>query len=152
MKLKLWGTRGSIPSPVTSEIITEKIIQALLQAEGINLSDPTEVHAYVETLPFPIRGTAGGDTPCVEVRSGKNLIILDAGSGLRRLGIELMKEEFGQGKGVAHIFISHTHWDHIQGFPFFRPAFVRGNRLYIYGVHNDLEGRFRGQQNPVWFP
>ncbi|RMF28968.1 MAG: STAS domain-containing protein, partial [Chloroflexi bacterium] len=152
MKLKLWGTRGSIPSPITSEIITEKIIQALLQAEGINLSDPTEVHAYVETLPFPIRGTAGGDTPCVEVRSGKNLIILDAGSGLRRLGIELMKEEFGQGKGVAHIFISHTHWDHIQGFPFFRPAFVRGNRLYIYGVHDDLEGRFRGQQNPVWFP
>jgi serine/threonine protein kinase/phosphoribosyl 1,2-cyclic phosphodiesterase/anti-anti-sigma regulatory factor len=100
-----------------------------------------------------VRGTAGGDTACIELRTAGNLLIFDCGSGLRRLGLELMKEEFGRGKGVAHIFIAHTHWDHMMGWPFFVPGFIPGNKFFFYGVHPDLEERFRIQQTaPSMFP
>jgi phosphoribosyl 1,2-cyclic phosphodiesterase len=71
----------------------------------------------------------GGNTPCVEVRAGAELIIFDAGSGIRALGEKLMKE----GKPVhASLFMSHFHHDHVQGFPFFTPAFVPATHLKIH--------------------
>jgi phosphoribosyl 1,2-cyclic phosphodiesterase len=117
MKLKFWGTRGSIPTPGR------------------------------ETVRY------GGNTPCVEVRLEKdNLVIFDAGTGIRALGDELT----ARGESVnAYIVISHPHWDHIQGFPFFKPAFISGNELTI------LTGQPRGitlpqmisdQMNKVYFP
>ncbi|HZS37596.1 MAG TPA: MBL fold metallo-hydrolase [Polyangia bacterium] len=75
----------------------------------------------------------GGNTSCVEVRCGEpgaeQTIILDAGTGLRDLGAELMR----RGPVDAALLVSHFHWDHIQGFPFFVPAYVPGNRVAIYG-------------------
>lgn len=70
----------------------------------------------------------GGNTSCVEVRAGDVRIIFDGGTGLRLLGQKMMEE----GQVEAHIFFSHSHWDHIQGFPFFRPAFLAGNRFHVY--------------------
>jgi len=102
-------------------------------------------------VPGPTTVKTGGNTSCVEVRCGKNLIILDAGTGIRLLGNELVKE----GKLEGHIFISHVHWDHIQGFPFFAPAFTRGNRMYLYGGRNvttTLEEALYGQMNYPNFP
>jgi len=155
MIIRLWGTRGSIPAPLRSEKIEEKI-QSALSAAGeaaIDLSNPTAIRAFVSSLPYFTRGTAGGDTTCLELRSAGNVLIFDCGSGMRRLGVELMKEEFGRGQGVAHIFMSHTHWDHMMGFPFFRPGFIKGNKFTIYGVHPDMEERFRIQQTaPSMFP
>ena len=95
----------------------------------------------------------GGDTSCVEVRSGNVLIILDAGTGIRRLGASLMSDPFFRGKGF--IFLTHSHWDHIQGFPFFRPAFVSGNEFYIHGAFkadNRMEAMLRGQMGSLYFP
>ena len=155
MRLRLWGTRGSIPSPTTSAAIEGKVRAALSLAaeEGIDLKNPYALDAFVASLPFAVRGTAGGDTACLEVRSAENLLIFDCGSGLRRLGVDLMKQEFGRGEGIAHIFMSHTHWDHIMGWPFFIPSFVPGNKIFIYGVPSDLEQRFRVQQTaPILFP
>jgi phosphoribosyl 1,2-cyclic phosphodiesterase len=71
----------------------------------------------------------GGNTSCVEVRAGNTRLIFDGGTGLRILGQSLLKELPIE----AHIFFSHSHWDHIQGFPFFRPAFIPGNCFHIYG-------------------
>lgn len=72
----------------------------------------------------------GGNTTCIEIRSDNDdLIILDAGTGIRELGLELTK----QMPVKCHLFVSHTHWDHIQGLPFFVPLFVPGNELIIYG-------------------
>ena len=98
-----------------------------------------------------LRGTAGGNTPCVEIQAGGETFIIDAGSGLRELGLELMKGPCGRGEGTLHLFISHPHWDHIQGFPFFNPALVPGNRILIYSMH-DLEKALDWQQNPLNFP
>ncbi len=86
--------------------------------------------------PVPGKDTVvyGGNTPCVTVEAGKTLIILDGGTGLCNLGNCLVETK----KQVrAHIFITHTHWDHIQGFPFFTPAYLPGNELFLYG-----EGKF----------
>lgn len=155
MRFRLWGTRGSIPSPIRKEEIEAKLQTALSSAAdaGVDLSDPAAIRAFIASLPMAIRGTAGGDTSCLELRSAGNLLIFDCGSGMRRLGMELMKEEFGQGQGTAHIFMCHTHWDHMLGWPFFNPGYVAGNRFIIYGVHPDLEERFRLQQTaPSMFP
>ncbi len=72
----------------------------------------------------------GGNTPCVEMQVGEQRFIFDGGTGLRVLGQHLLSEMPLE----AHLFFTHTHWDHIQGFPFFVPAFVEGNRFHIYGA------------------
>jgi phosphoribosyl 1,2-cyclic phosphodiesterase len=82
----------------------------------------------------------GGNTSCVEIICGENILIFDAGSGIRELGEDLVKRGIAHGSLVAHIFFSHYHWDHIQGFPFFDPAFIQGNRLQLYGACNDESG------------
>jgi phosphoribosyl 1,2-cyclic phosphodiesterase len=79
--------------------------------------------------PGPATLRYGGNTPCLEVRVGGQHLIFDAGTGIRLLGQQLAHTQ----PVVGHIFFSHSHWDHIQGFPFFSPAFVPGNRFDIYG-------------------
>ncbi|MFN3361885.1 MAG: MBL fold metallo-hydrolase [Pseudanabaenaceae cyanobacterium] len=71
----------------------------------------------------------GGNTSCVEMRCNGKRLIFDGGTGIRVLGDHLLS----QMPLEAHIFFTHTHWDHIQGFPFFTPAFVKGNTFHIYG-------------------
>ncbi|MCI0341982.1 MAG: MBL fold metallo-hydrolase [Planctomycetales bacterium] len=87
--------------------------------------------------PGPTTVRYGGNTPCVEVRAGGVLFILDAGTGIRELGVHLLKQG---GPVEAHLLISHAHWDHIQGFPFFAPAYVPGNRLTVYGSQGSRKG------------
>jgi DNA-binding response OmpR family regulator len=96
----------------------------------------------------------GGNTPCVSVEHDETLLILDAGTGIRRLGLRLQKLARGKPLDVQ-LLISHTHWDHIQGFPFFVPALVKGNEVSIYGppsVEKPLEKVLRGQMDPQYFP
>ncbi|MCS6783189.1 MAG: MBL fold metallo-hydrolase [Gloeomargarita sp. SKYBB_i_bin120] len=83
------------------------------------------------SIPVPGAATVryGGNTPCVEVQAGGQRLIFDGGTGLRVLGQTLKH----QTNLEAHLFFSHSHWDHIQGFPFFTPAYQAGNRLHIYG-------------------
>lgn len=152
MKVKFWGTRGSVPTPISPAGIEDKIRQALRDAVGVDLSSNAAIERYLQRLPPVVRHTIGGNTTCIEVRVGQQLLILDAGTGLRLLGHELMKAEFGAGQGVADMLISHTHWDHIQGLPFFVPGFIPGNRLTIHGPHADLEAVFAGQQVEAYFP
>lgn len=96
MKIRFWGTRGSIPTPGQRTV------------------------------------RYGGNTACVEVRgSGDELVILDAGTGLRELGLKLAQNG-GEALGLD-LLISHLHWDHIQGIPFFRPAYDARNELRILG-------------------
>lgn len=152
MKVRFWGARGSLPTPMTQAELQEKIKAALIGAVGIDLTDREAIDHYVERLPPVVSSTAGGNTSCIEVRAANSVFIFDCGSGLRSLGYQLLKEGFGKGKGEAHIFITHTHWDHIQGFPFFNPAYVPGNVLNFYSPYPDLEARFEDQQREVFFP
>lgn len=93
----------------------------------------------------------GGNTPCVRVDAGSNVLVFDAGTGIRKLGAEI-----GPRKLEAHLFFSHLHWDHIQGFPFFVPAFVPGNAIFVHGVRPGDAAPTRdvlaGQMSPPTFP
>jgi phosphoribosyl 1,2-cyclic phosphodiesterase len=85
--------------------------------------------------PGPLTQKYGGNGACIELRIGEEgrLVIIDAGSGIRQLGNFLMRHDLPKGPIQAEIFLSHTHWDHIMGFPFFVPIYVPGSRLKVYG-------------------
>ncbi|MBA3260274.1 MAG: MBL fold metallo-hydrolase [Gemmatimonadales bacterium] len=108
------------------------------------------------SIPTPGPRTAryGGNTACIGVSGpGRRLLILDAGSGLRPLGHELMARR--DGPLSADILLSHTHWDHIQGLPFFKPLSAPGNSVCIYGAAQEgvpLEKILRRQMDPMVFP
>jgi phosphoribosyl 1,2-cyclic phosphodiesterase len=117
MKLKLWGVRGSIPTPGKHTV------------------------------------RYGGNTPCLELRlDDDSLVIFDAGTGIRNFGDDLINN----GESVnGYLLISHPHWDHIQGFPFFKPAFISGNELTIYGTERpekSLSEIISEQMNRIYFP
>jgi phosphoribosyl 1,2-cyclic phosphodiesterase len=86
-------------------------------------------------MPTPGADTVlfGGNTSCLEIRAGSKLVIVDAGSGIRGLGDKLMREDLRKGPIDADIFITHTHWDHIMGFPMFTPIYVPGTKLRLHG-------------------
>ena len=124
-RLRFWGTRGSIPTPG----------------------------------PHTVR--YGGNTPCVEVRTDTDwLVILDAGTGIRELGRTLMTQAQegnrpSPGPIAADIFLTHAHWDHIQGIPFFAPIFQPGNHFTIWGsktLETSIDRVIRDQMSPVVFP
>lgn len=111
----------------------------------------------------PSRATmgVGGNTPCIEVRAATNaLVVLDAGIGLCWLGRSLLAGPHGRGQGETTLLLTRTHWDHIQGIPFFVPAFLPGNKTHIYGAALDgraksmtlraiLEGQMREAYSPI---
>jgi phosphoribosyl 1,2-cyclic phosphodiesterase len=105
------------------------------------------------SVPVPGESTAGigGNTSCVEMRCGSTVLVFDGGTGLRLLGKSLAKEM----PLTLHMFFSHVHWDHIQGFPFFGPAFVPGNVIHMYGgaqVAGRVESAMVGQMESPSFP
>jgi phosphoribosyl 1,2-cyclic phosphodiesterase len=89
-------------------------------------------------VPGPTTVRYGGNTACIEVRYGPDdkLLIVDAGSGIKPLGDKIVREELSKGPVRAKLFLSHTHWDHIIGFPFFVPIFIPGTQLDIYSPVN----------------
>ncbi len=153
MKVKLWGVRGSHPTPLNSETIENKIIRALTLARPGDISSEESVKDFVRNLPVSLKGTYGGNTTCIEVRtSSGEIIIIDCGSGIINLGKELMKEDFATGRGAANIILTHTHWDHVQGIPFFTPFYIKGNRFNIYSPLHDVKERVEYQQAETHFP
>ncbi|MBI3892955.1 MAG: MBL fold metallo-hydrolase [Candidatus Wallbacteria bacterium] len=117
-KIKFWGTRGSIATPL------------------------------------PDRMRYGGDTSCVEIVTAEGReLIMDAGTGIRRLGQEMMGRKASCHGGA--LFISHLHWDHIQGFPFFIPIYDKHFKFEVYGpmrVDQSLEHRLKKQMSDLFFP
>lgn len=152
MRVHFWGTRGSIPAALTARDVREKVVAALLAASGRTIDTPQRAHAFADELPFASTRTFGGNSSCVELRSeGAPRVLCDMGSGARAAGLSALRELAGK-PGEFHVFMSHVHWDHIMGFPFFAPAYVPGHTIRIYGCHQELEHAFRLQQSPPCFP
>lgn len=151
--MRFWGTRGSIPVALTAAQVRDKLIAAITGASAQRLDSPEKVAHYVDhELGFAVAGTYGGHTSCVQIDSGgAEHVICDLGTGVRPFG-QAMLARFGAKPQTYHVFLSHVHWDHIMGFPFFTPAYIPGNRIVIHGCHDNLEQALRRQQDPPSFP
>ncbi|TGK31762.1 MBL fold metallo-hydrolase [Leptospira gomenensis] len=153
MIIQLYGTRGSIAAPLRTPEYVQKLSQVLEivrdRGEGV-LSD---IQKFISELPEYLTHVVGGNTTCVSVISSSGQkILIDGGTGLRVAGDEWMREEFGKGRGSVVFFFTHTHWDHIQGIPFFKPLYIPGNTAHFYSPFPDLEQRLELQQGASFFP
>ncbi len=156
MLIRFWGTRGSIPLDCPPETLRRKLVGALLLARGRPFSDRAEAERFVDNeLPAEFGPGFGGATPCVEVRGGeesRQVVLLDAGSGLAAFGRHWKMDARSAAPATFHILLSHLHWDHIQGIPFFAPAYAHGNRIVIHTCHPQAEAALRAQMDSPFFP
>jgi anti-anti-sigma factor len=154
LRLHFWGTRGSLPAPLREREVHTKIRDALIAARGQALETDAAVDAFIDSrLRFSVRGTFGGNTSCVELITGSDeYVICDLGTGVREFGNHVMAEHGPAAKKCFNVFLSHLHWDHIMGFPFFRPAYIPGNLIRIHSSHTALGEALHKQQSDPCFP
>jgi len=154
MLVRFWGTRGSLPVAPTTVAIRRKLTRALMAANGRRFADAAEAEAFAASeLDFATGGTYGGATTCVEIEAGDgSFIVCDMGSGLREFGLDALRRCAAGHERTYNFFLSHMHWDHIMGFPFFAAAFDPGARIIIHSGHADAEQALRRQQEEISFP
>ncbi|MBU1379015.1 MAG: MBL fold metallo-hydrolase [Alphaproteobacteria bacterium] len=154
MLVRFWGTRGSLPVAQQAGAIQAKIAQALVAGSGRTFADVAEADAFARAnLDFATYGAYGGATSCVEIEGADSaFLVCDMGSGLREFGIDSFRRIAGGHAPVYHFFLSHLHWDHIMGFPFFGPAFNPAATIVIHAGHEDAEIALRRQQEEISFP
>jgi phosphoribosyl 1,2-cyclic phosphodiesterase len=154
MLARFWGTRGSLPVAMRAGTVADKVARALVAADGRRFANLGEARAFADTLPVAIAGSYGGASSCVEIEGGDGgFVLCDLGSGAREFGLSAMaRVATGEQPPVYNIFMSHLHWDHIMGFPFFVPAFDKRAKIVIHGGHDDIEVALRRQQEEISFP
>lgn len=154
MRVRFWGTRGSIPAPINGAAVRAKLRAALIKARGLDLPTDAAIDRFIDNnLTFAERSTFGGNSPCVELDVGGPVKFLcDLGTGARVFGARLLADHGPQTRHAINVFMSHVHWDHIMGFPFLAQAYIRGNHIRIHGVHDELEEAFRRQHRAPSFP
>jgi phosphoribosyl 1,2-cyclic phosphodiesterase len=157
MRIRFWGTRGSIPVSLTWRDVRDRMVRALVLAAPHNLDNAEKAQAFVaKHFEFSLSHTFGGHSSCVELETagsgdGGLYFVCDMGSGARAFGEHVLARQ-ARRPATVNVFMSHMHWDHIMGFPFFRPAYRPEYRLRIHGCHEQLEHAFRLQQAPPCFP
>ncbi len=151
MKVKFWGVRGSIPTPLTNTQVQNKITAVVQRIEKKDLESPETRELFLSQIPPYLFGTVGGNTTCIDVRlDDGNMIIFDAGSGLRELGYSLKKQR--NNARHYHIFFTHFHWDHLQGLPFFTALSDKNATITFYSPEENAEEYIRGQMRHPYFP
>ena len=152
-RIRFGGTRGSLPVSLTAAGVRRKLVTALRGASGRVFNSDREIDEYLDGLGIAVAGTYGGHSPCVELETGgSEYVLCDLGSGLRPFGQAAIARHGPSSPQTYHIFVSHVHWDHIMGLPFFTPAYIPGNRVRFYGCHPWLEAALRRQQENPSFP
>lgn len=153
MIVTLLGVRGSIPTPLKNAEYSEKLRQVLARAVAQGLT-AAQIDSFMNDLPLDLRYVIGGETTACTVQLDQMPlpILIDCGTAIRSFGDELMQGACGRGEGEIHIFLTHTHWDHIQGLPFFKPAYIPGNKVHFYSPLADLQDRLIYQQTDRFFP
>src|SRR6266850_1672207 len=125
MRVRFWGTRGSMPVALTAADVRDKLAQALIAADGRRFESFGAAYDFAQReLPFALTHT---------------------------FGAHVLARQGGR-PATVNVFMSHVHWDHIMGFPFFGPAYVPGTTIRIHGCHDILEQALRLQQAPPCFP
>ena len=153
-------TKTKVPVVIVPSLASADDFADVLEKDPVDVSKQSGVKVTFwgvrGSIPSPGPSTAfyGGNTSCVELTADGETIILDAGSGIRALGEKLINEAHGKPLNM-HLLITHTHWDHIQGLPFFRPAYVPTNHLRVVGyeaVRHNLADVLAMQMDSSYFP
>jgi phosphoribosyl 1,2-cyclic phosphodiesterase len=154
MLVRFWGTRGSLPVAPTAETVRKKLVGALVAAGGKSFATAADAETFVNReLSFAAGATYGGATSCVELEAGDgSYFVCDMGSGLRSFALDSMRRNGAGHRKTYNFFLSHLHWDHIMGFPFFVPAFDPTATIRIHSAHPDAEEALRRQQEEISFP
>ncbi len=138
MRVRLWGVRGSLPTPISPEQMRWRVQEVLTQFERLREGNvAVNADTFLDTLPNHLLGGYGGNTSCAEVNCGSTRLLIDAGSGLRGFSELMMQTEATTNE--YHLYFTHFHWDHLIGLPFFVPLYMKGKTIHIYAVHEDLE-------------
>ena len=152
MKIHFWGVRGSIPTPPTPSRVKSKISAILEQVTPEDIASAESREKFLAGLPPWLFGAVGGNSPCVSVTfdDPDECIVFDCGSGIRELGMA----EINENKSTSrfHVFLSHFHWDHIQGLPFFGPCYNPSVSVDFYSPVPDMENILSGQMIQPYFP
>jgi phosphoribosyl 1,2-cyclic phosphodiesterase len=152
MRIRFWGVRGSIPAPLLASQIKNKISIVLNNLTPEDIKNPESRERFLTALPPWLYGSVGGNTPCVSVDFGvpHEYVIFDAGSGIRELGMAV--SQMMPRPNVYHLFFSHFHWDHLQGLPFFNPAYDPSVTINFYSPKQNIEAYLNGQMTFPYFP
>jgi phosphoribosyl 1,2-cyclic phosphodiesterase/ActR/RegA family two-component response regulator len=151
-KAKELGADVYLMKPYDLEEVVETVKAAVLTRSSTSIKF-WGTRGSIAT-PGPATMRYGGNTSCVEMRCGDTILMLDCGTGAREMGNSLAQEFAGRALEI-HLFISHTHWDHIQGFPFFAPAYMPNSKITVYsarGCDKPLDRIFTGQMDASYFP
>jgi phosphoribosyl 1,2-cyclic phosphodiesterase len=154
MRVTFWGTRGSLPAPLGGKGVRKKLVNALVKGAGKNLDTAQKAESFLDAdLSFFEKSTFGGNTSCVQVDTGgQDYLLCDLGSGAREFSLSAIIKHGPRQPQTYHVLVSHVHWDHIMGFPFFVPCYIPGNRIILYSCHDKMEQAIRGQNHGPCFP
>ncbi|MDD7417764.1 MAG: MBL fold metallo-hydrolase [Treponemataceae bacterium] len=148
MKLKFWGVRGSIPTFMSSESLMGRIQSVIERIKESDLKNQDSKQAFIMSLPEYLTSCVGGNTSCVQLAVNEDeIFVFDAGTGLRDLGKNISKSV-----KKIHIFLSHFHWDHIQGIPFFDSFFNKDVEIHFYSPELKMPEIIANQMKGPYFP
>ena len=148
MKLKMWGTRGSLPRAINNSSFIELVDFYAKKAEKSGLSSISDFRNAIRDGDLGEPLVFGGNTTCSEVIYKNHRVFVDMGTGFADAASEVM----AQGRTEFTVLLTHLHWDHIMGMPFFVPIYIPGNKLTIYHVHPHAPDYIKNQFNGVNFP
>lgn len=149
MRVKLWGVRGSVATPMSTPQLREKARALLANATPKDIASSQAIDEYLNRSEHS--WTYGGNTSCVEVQLDNATFVLDAGTGIRALGAQMKAD--GRDKAVPiHLFFTHFHWDHICGFPYFAPVYLPGRQIDVWSGRSDSARLLEIQMSDAHFP
>ncbi len=151
MKVRFWGVRGSHPTPMTPDAVRSKIASVVQRIRPEDLANARARESFLASLPHWLFGATGGNTPCVEIQLADGTFLLfDTGSGIRELSAHFSHQL--QIPQRFHIFYSHFHYDHVQGLPFFGPAYNPRTEIRFYSPVTDFRRYLSEHMRHPYFP
>lgn len=148
MKLKMWGTRGSLPRTMGNKYFIDLVDKLCRRAEKAGLSSISDFRNALRDGDLGTPIVFGGNTTCFEIIHANHRFYIDMGTGIAEAG----NDALSSGRTEFAIFQSHLHWDHLIGMPFFLPVYMKGSKITIYHVHANAPDYIKIQFNGVNFP
>lgn len=149
MRIQFWGVRGSVSSSITPALVQDKISEIIDRIKPQDVESSEAKARFIESLPGYLFGTVGGNTSCVQIDPGvESAFIFDLGTGIREYSIHGKKPV----NNHYNLFVSHCHWDHIQGLPFFGQIYDKNCTFDVYSGFDCVEQCFSQQNKEPFFP